>query len=547
MKKTGMSKLHIVLLLLALAAAAAVITAAVRTGLRTDAGGSAGQEGKTADKSGEDTGETVPLKWYVNFTWFNSLWGQNAVTRKITEKTGATVDYVVPSGNEEEKLNALIAGDSLPDLITLGWWEPQVETLIKNGYVAALTQLAGETDSAFLEEADPDILNWYRQKDGEVYCYPNSSFKPEDYKDHDIASTQTFVVRKDLYEALGCPDMTTPEGFAKAVREAAKRFPTVEGRPLIPVGVHEFDEYGCDSFGNYLMNFLAVPYEKDGKYYDRFTDPEYLRWMKMFAGLGREGLLTNDIFIDKRVQMEEKIAQGRYFCMLYQRTDFVEEQKKLYQENPDKAYIAVDGPRNSEADPHTLPGGGINGWTVTLISKKSRHQEKALELMTYMMSEEGQKLTSEGIEGTDYIMVNGKAVLTEAAKKLIETDYQAYVETRGADNTYWMLQNNCMQMAWHDNTDPALRQMEEWTYPYTVYLGQYELQFNPGSKAGLIKQKAERAWGAILPQLLLSADDAQFDRLIEEYRTERDNAGYRCLEEEATRQIRDNKKRLGIG
>ncbi len=33
-------------------------------------------------------------------------------------------------------------------------------------------------------------------------------------KEHDdIISNQTFLVRKDIYEAIGSPDMTTPEGF----------------------------------------------------------------------------------------------------------------------------------------------------------------------------------------------------------------------------------------------------------------------------------------------------------------------------------------------
>lgn len=44
----------------------------------------------------------------------------------------------------------------------------------------------------------------------------------------------------------------------------------------------------------------------------------------MFRQLGEDGLLRSDISIGKRTQMEEKIAQGRYFCMLYQYTDMAE-------------------------------------------------------------------------------------------------------------------------------------------------------------------------------------------------------------------------------
>ena len=65
---------------------------------------------------------------------------------------------------------------------------------------------------------------------------------------------------RDRYEAIGSPDMTTPEGFEKAVEKAAKMYPTIDGKEMIPVGCTQFNDIGCDSFDNYLLDFLAVPY-----------------------------------------------------------------------------------------------------------------------------------------------------------------------------------------------------------------------------------------------------------------------------------------------
>src|SRR5699024_1459717 len=119
-------------------------------------------------------------------------------------------------------------------------------------------------------------------------------------------------------------------------------FPVVDGKSLIPVGADEFTDRGNNSFDVYLQNFLAVPYEKDGKYYDRNTDPEYIRWLKVFRKLGEEGYLKNDIFVDKRSQLEEKIRDGRYFCLLYQSTDIEDQEKVIFKEDPERIYIAVD-------------------------------------------------------------------------------------------------------------------------------------------------------------------------------------------------------------
>lgn len=490
--------------------------------------------------------DTITLNWYINFSWYNTPWGENAVSRAITEKTGVNIKFVSPDGNEAETLNALIAGDSLPDMVTLGWWETQLGEIVDNGMAYPLNELADQYFGSFNNEADKQCLDWYRQADGNVYCYPNSFYTPKDYENNNVASNQTFLVRKDIYEAIGFPNMTTPEGFANAVRAAAEKFPLVNGKPLIPIGAHEFTRRGCDSFDQFLMNFLAIPFEKDGKIYDRYTDPEYKRWLLMFRRLGEEGLLANDIFIDKRAQMEEKLADGRYFCMLYQRTDMAEQQRALYEKDPNSAYIAVDGPKNSAGDPPTLPGTSINGWTVTLISKNCKHPDKAIKLLSFLMSEEGQKLVALGIEGEHYNMVDGRAELTDDVKQLIRENYPEYVATIGADDSYWMLQDNRMQSKWKPLDEPALLQMEEWTYPYTCYTGQYDATFSPDSEIGTANERISAIHGEMLPRLLLAADEETFETLWSEYVARREEAGLESVLAEKTRQMNEAKTKLGL-
>lgn len=494
----------------------------------------------------EEAEKNVELEWYVNFSWYNTPWGGNAVSRAITAETGVDITFISPGGSETETLDAFIAGNNLPDLVTLGWWEPQLSAMIGQGLVYPLNQLADEYDPVFWEVADEARLSWYTASDGNVYCYPNSSYAPGDYGGTvPIGSNQTFLVRKDIYEAIGSPDMTTPEGFADAVRAAAQ-LPTVDGLPLIPLGAHEFTERGCDSFDKFLMNFLAIPWEKDGKFYDRYTDPEYKRWLAMFRQLGEEGLLANDIFIDKRIQMEEKAAQGRYFCMLYQRTDIADIQRQRYSRDPESVYIAVDGPRNAAGDPYTLPGSGLSGWTVTMISKNCAHPDKAIRLMSFMMSETGQKLISVGIEGEHYTMENGRAVLTEETARLLNGDNAVYLAQVGANDAYWMLQDNRMQSQWMPLDDPVLRQMEEWTYPYTCYTSQYDVAFAPGSEADAADKRITAIHAEMLPRLLLASTQEEFEWQWDLYVYLREINGLELVLEESTRQMNAAKVRLGL-
>lgn len=491
--------------------------------------------------------EPVTLDWYVNYSWFVTRWGGNLVSDTITEETGVSINFITPLGNEEEKLNALIASDSLPDIITLGWWEPQLSEMIDRDMVYALNELADEYDMYFYEVSDPSVVSWYTQEDGNIYCYPNSSYTPADLEENDnIPANQTFLVRKDIYEAIGSPDMTTMEGFYDAVVRAVEMFPEIGGEPIIPIGAHVFNENGCVSFDQYLQNFLAVPYEVDGEFYDRNTDPEYLEWLKMFRRLGEEGYLSSDIFVDSRTQMSEKLAEGRYFCMLYQRTDMADQEKILYENDPDSIYIAVDGPKNSAGDDPTLPSTGINGWTVTLISKNCEYPDRAIAFIDYLISEHGQMVTYLGVEGVTYDMVDGQAVLKEEVKQLLNSDRAAYDRLYGADNAYWMLQNNVMQIKWNLELEEPLKQMAEWTYPYTQYLGQYDIVIPDSAALAAKKSQLDELWGKTLNKLLLAESDEAFDRILEEYLIEREAIGYTEVNKEMTRLMNENKKKLGL-
>ena len=495
----------------------------------------------------KNANDPVTLDWYVNYSWFVTGWGGNLVSDTITEETGVTVNFITPLGNEEEKLNALISSDSLPDIITLGWWETQYTEMVEQDMVYSLNELADQYDPYFYEVADEGVLNWYRWPDGNVYCYPNSSYTPKDLEEHDdIPSNQTFLVRKDIYEAIGSPDMTTIEGFYNAVKLAKEMFPTVNGEPLIPIGAHVFDETGCVSFDQYLQNFLAVPWEENGQYYDRNTDPEYIEWLKMFRKLSEEGYLSPDIFVDTRAQMSEKISDGRYFCMLYQRTDLADQQKSLYDANPDSIYIAVPGPKNSKGDDPVLPSTGITGWTVTLVSKNCKAPDRAIQFLSYLMSEHGQKMIFLGVEGQMYTEENGQIVINEDVERILNSDRALYDATYGADDAYWMLQDNVMQLQWKTEMFEPLKQLAEWTYPYTTYLGQYEIRQPQDPTLSAIYTNSNKLWSVTIKNLLLSESEEEFDSIMADYISKRADMGFDKLLEEETRQMNANKEKLGF-
>ncbi|GGM28874.1 ABC transporter substrate-binding protein [Paraliobacillus quinghaiensis] len=489
----------------------------------------------------------ITFDWYVNFSWFTTEWGGNVVSDYITEKTGINVNFITPSGNENEKMNTMIASGSLPDFITLGWWEDSARKIIEGELVLPLDELAESYDPYFFNVSDSKKLDWYRQEDGHVYMYPNASSSPEDFERYkDLKpSNQTFLVRKDMYEALGKPDMRTPEGFLQALKKAKEMFPEVNGEPLIPIGLHEFTDVGNDSLEAYLLNFLAVPMQKNGKVYDRRTDKEYIRWLKTFRKANEMGLLAKDIFVDKRPQMEEKIAKGRYFAMLYQRSDMEAQQQALYTNNPDSVYIAVDGPANTSLDAPTLAADGISGWTITFISKDVKDPERAIRFLSYLISEEGQKDVFLGKKGVTWDYINGKEEFFPEVLELLNSDRAKFDEKYGASHAYWMLMDTNMMLQWEPEISPPLKQLEDWTKGKTVSLSEFDGIIPRGtSEEGISANKIEKKWGEVLPRLLLAETEEEFDKLFQSFLETREENGYDLIKEYMQQEYEENKAKL---
>ncbi|MBZ4663878.1 MAG: transporter substrate-binding protein [Caloramator sp.] len=503
----------------------------------------------SADTPGwkQDADKPITFDWYLNFSWFPNKWGVDLTSQYVTKKTGVNINFIVPAGNENEKLNTMIASGKLPDFITLGWWEDGVKKMIEGGLVLPLDELAKQYDPYFFKVTDPIKLDWYRQPDGHVYGYPNASSSPKDFDRYKELkpSNQTFVVRKDIYEALGKPDMRTPEGFLNALKMAKEKFPTVNGQPLIPLGLHEFTETGNYSLEDYLQNFLAIPREKDGKLYDRMTDPEYVKWLKTFRKANEMGLLAKDIFVDKRAQMEEKIAQGRYFAMLFQRSDFAAQNQALYAKDPNSVYIAVDGPANSNLDAPKLAGDGLSGWTITLISKDCKDKARAIRFLSYLISEEGQKDLFLGEKGVTYDTIDGKDQFKPEVLDLLNKDRAAFDKKYGAAYTFWMLMDTNMMLQWAPPTAEPMKQLEDWTKGKTVSYAVFD-GINPtgDSDEGIAANKIAMEWGKTLPKLLLAKSDEEFDKLFNEFLEKRKQYGYDKVLKYQEQKYQENKNKI---
>lgn len=509
---------------------------------------------KSPDASGsiqqpaQENLEPITIDWYINESWFSSPEG-NLVLEEIKAQTGITINFIAPVGDPLEKLNAMIASDTLPDLVTLGWWNAEVQQLSDPKFSYSYDEL-GAMAPGLLDVVDKNILNWYKAADGKTYGYPCNAVSPSDI-DAGLVSNRTFLVRKDIYEAIGSPDMRTPEGFIKALEDAKAKFPTaLNNDPLIPFGTTNFSTQGNTGFEDVLLEFLAVPREQDGKFYPVLNgnpSEEYKRWLKTFRLANEKGLLSTDIFVDDRTQIEEKIQQGRYFAMLYQAQDAMNPIGQLYKNNPDSCYIAVDGPSNSKLEPHKLSVPGYSGWEVTFVSKNTKYADRIAKLLEWGHTDDkGQTTLFLGKEGVTYDMVDGKPVIKPEVAELKNSDMGSFKQKYNTYNEYWMFAKTKNLLAWEPASAEPFAQYKEWGKGKAAFYGEYD-NVEPGADTdeNETRSRVTNKWGEVLPKLLKAKSDAEFDKIwadFEKYKEENNWEEYLTY---IRGKVAENKAKLG--
>ncbi|MEK4516820.1 extracellular solute-binding protein [Paenibacillus sp. FSL H8-0122] len=469
----------------------------------------------------------VDLTWFVGANWYAHTWGESLASKYVTEKTGVNVKLEVPSGEANEQVTLMMTSGKLPDLISMGSWETAVKKLWEGDHVYALNELADKYDPYFFKVAGDGTLKWYRQENGNTYGVPNDSYSPNLMHETGMtAANQTFLVRKDLYEEMGKPDLSTPEGFLSALQLLKDKYPEYKGQPISPFFAQGNVPYGMTE---YLQNLLAVPHEKDGKVYDRITDPDYIAWLKTFRTAYERGLINVDFLVDSDTQVEEKTNNARYFMMIREWTGMSAVNPMLAAgTNPDSYYIAVDGPQNSKGESAKLFPGNMDGWMVTMISKSTENPERAIRFLTYLASEEGQRDLFLGKEGETWDSVDGKPQLKAEFADMLGSNIEKLEKEYGILDTYWMMRNPVIVNQWRPKKAPVIKQMEDFANAQAdidsgIYKGLDPLG---DSDVAVAWSRISQNWEEVLPELITAKDEAAFDKVFESFRSRRDGYGF---------------------
>ncbi|WP_405159248.1 sugar ABC transporter substrate-binding protein [Paenibacillus sp. FSL H8-0283] len=483
--------------------------------------------------------EATDLTWYVNADWWNTDFGKDIVTKKIKEDLNINIKFIT---GDDTKLNTFFAGGDMPDLLTV--FDSNSPVVQKAAtWAMPLNDLAEKYDPYFNKVAAADTLNWFQLADGKTYGYPNYSNTQEDYDSGNIPAKTAFIIRKDVYEALGSPVIGTPEEFQSVMKRIKQEFPA-----LIPFGFNSIGE-GTGSLGDTLQDFIGVPLETEsGEFYDRNLDEDYLTWLKTLNTVYRDGNISDDSFADDGTAFEEKVKSGKYATMLLDGTPQQGGNLQIYMSaNPGKEYVAIDGPQSTKGNAPTLNQSGITGWMINFISKDCKDPAKAIQIFTYLLSEEGQTLMNYGIEGETYqTKADGSVELLPAVKDLqLNNADQFKKDYRMGEFMFFGHDRHKALSA--DAFPEAIKQMQEWgkgkLKPHFILENISPDQGTPEARAlSAINTK----WNTTLVSMVRSKDDASYDNALASYKSFLGENRWEEIVKVRSEKMKLNKEKLGI-
>lgn len=532
---------------LALLTMAAMLTVA---GCSSNDGGSK----KTADVSLEDRytvdpetpawqldkkSETTELTWYVNADWWNTDFGNDVVTKKIKEDLNINIKFIT---GDDTKLNTFFAGGEMPDLLTIfDSNSPVVQKAAS--WALPLNDLAEKYDPYFNKVAAADTVNWFQLADGKTYGYPNYSNTQADYDSGNIPAKTAFVIRKDIYEALGSPAFGTPEEFKNTMNQIKTQFPD-----MIPFGFNSIGE-GTGSLGDVLQDFIGVPLETaDGKFYNRNLDEDYLTWLRTLNAVYRDGAISDDSFADDGTGFEEKVKSGKYATMLLDGTPQQSGNLQIFMSaNPGKEYIAIDGPQSTVGNQPTLNQSGITGWMISYITKDCKDPAKAIQIFTYLLSEEGQKLMNYGIEGETYkANSDGTVELLPEVKDLQMNNADKFKKDYRMGEFMFFGHDRHKALS-KDAFPESIKQMQEWG---KGKLKPHFILENINPDQGTAEARGLTAintnWNTTLVSMIRAKDEATFDSTLADYKAFLDKNSWDKIVEIRSEKMKANKEKLGI-
>lgn len=505
-------------------------------------------------------------KWYLGYDTTLSLWTPFAwktcnrsfsnykALKTVKEITGVDVTCDVALSDATEALYLMMTTGNWPDIITLDGATPIVNELIQGGYVYSLTELAEKYDPDFISSLPPAMVEAGKVASDDTVWGMVSDIAPEwKYENGTIngnLGNQGYMVRHDIWEALGEPSIATPEDLYNTLKLFKEKYPTLDGKNSIPLGGYGNGGDGTlltigYSFG--LKQDISINFDDDSVTL-RFLDPNYEEFAVYMNRLFREGLLDPEFFV-KNAQQSTEGAASNVFMMPWVYHALDEANMILRQNDPDSVFVAIE-PMNNCGSSFSYRGSSrMTGSSIAFITKKCSDPAAALRLMRYGASPAGSLQMYKGNPGEHYIVKDGVFYQSDAVYEAMQGgSWSEWNLDQGVNDFYFFYYGSVKEGL---RTYPLREQFDiPNTYPYS-YDGTNELfgmSVNTTTDAGIAFTYANQIGWTEQARAITASSEEECRQIVRAMQEEIKGVyNFDQLEAFWTEQYRSNVARFGRG
>ena len=368
----------------------------------------------------------------VKNVYFENWEGEDVYTDVINEKFGVNIRASAYDYNSwDEMVNTAINGNNLTDVIQFNLksynFGSTYEKWVDNQMIKPLPSNLSKWPN--LEAMINKVSNVdYLKIKGKLYGIPilNDINNPD--KDF---SNFTYVYRRDWAKKIDEMNVDTPnyqpvyregdvytwEEFKRLVNAFKVNIKTLSEMEMANVLVDE--SWGFPSVTNFYKD---VPHcfakDEDGKVINAFTSDKYIAGLEEAKRFVSDKIYAQDQY-NFALNKANELYLGGQAAILYDNYSLANyiKLRKLFKKSQKTvdvddgtALLKVKGP-----DGKFALEGTENWFSMTMFNYdiSDTKQEKILDILNYLLSEEGTRLAIYGIEGYDYSIIDGQVVLSE--------------------------------------------------------------------------------------------------------------------------------------
>lgn len=374
----------------------AAVTTAESTASQTE------QQSETSETVTEHIVKPIDNSVPVTFTFYSCAWDEDsaydeAVTEKITELTGVTLEMIYPSSDDLfSDLMAMKASGDLPDLIYAGEY---TEKLVSQKIFSPLDTLIDDYGGNFkaMYGGQEEAL---RHPDGRIYTVgTGGAYNVPD------EITGMFSVQHRVLKDAGYPQIRTLDELEELINGYLEKYPnnpsgarnrglllcgkpyddwerTVGGRVLPVLGYPAFD-------GDFIVN------DDDGSAVYKYRSEGAKKYFKWLNHMYNRGLLSDQSFSLKRGEYLDVLDDGNVLAVADGGEHIKQAEDLLNRQGlAERTYFPLGVTLDSGMTDAVLRSSGFDGREGIGISASCSEPERAFAFLDAFCSDEIQQLVS---------------------------------------------------------------------------------------------------------------------------------------------------------